>query len=1450
MKDYIELNRTFRQLSSDINDDPKTDDFDLVGALNYHFNKHLNWEELLKESRVILLAEAGAGKTHEIRHVADKLRSEGRAAFFLRLEHVVDYLEGSFEVGNYHEFQHWLSSNKEGWLLLDSVDEARLKHAIDFEKAIRYLSIHISPAIQRVHLIITSRVTAWRPMTDLQLCNTRFPFIEPQKTDEAVASDGLEEEKSEEVLPASLDGSAVKPSAVATKAVNVGFKVYSLNDLDKEQITAFIRGKGVIDDERFLEEIERQDAWAFTTRPQDLDEILGYWTENHKIGTRFELMQHSVRRRIKERDQDRASSYPLSLEKADKGVQLLATACTFMNKSVIKVPDTENRSDSYSGIDATSILCDWDERECQTLLSRPIFDEAIYGSVRFHHRSVREYLTAEWLFERLKEAGSRQKIESLFFRKQYGLEVIVPSMKPVLSWLVLFDTKIMLKVYRLEPEIILEGGDPTRLPLDNRKEILRSICKRIASGTSNRSIDARSSVQRFVSSDLVDDVRNLIEEHTDNQGVIHFLLRLVLHGRMHQALPEAISFAQNESSETYVRVTAIETVKLLGSEDNLKRIRETILAEVGPLDKWLLSELINGLGSNENSAKWLLTALENVQTKGKYESEGLSYSLLDFINRSDEAILFQLIKGIDKFLRSEPVFEYRYCEISKKYGWLLPISLKAVELLVYSRNSDALQPESLFVLTQMPGFEHHSHFWNNPVTHDLSNLVPAWKELNHNLFWYAVEAERIRFHTDTEAVRNYWQISYFESYWKFNETDLDLINQEVSTRELLDDQFVALSLAFQIYNSCNRPKSWLDDIKKAVSGNESLETRLEEFLRPPNRSEIRKYKQQEAQWKRRNEEREKKERENHDKWVVWLKQNYEKLRDNGLEKGEVSRYQQYLFYHRDRVNKGVVKSSLSNGRWEDLTEEYGVDVAEAYRDGLLNYWRGYVPSLSSEKDTGNSIPFGIMFGLAGLEIEATSGLKRFSEEDAELACRYAFQELNGFPNWFYQLYKKFSDIVVNMVCKEIKWELELSESRGYLLDKVCWSAEWLWELIAPQLLEYLEEEPSNIENLRSVLRIIQGSSTVSDQELTDLAAKKCTSIQAPENLACWFAVWIGVDPEPAIQELTSYLQDLYRGDIKNAKNMAMEVVVKLAGLEHTAPSVRKNFQEPKYLKSLYLLMHTYIKVKEDINRAGTGAYSPGLRDYAQEARENLLSMLKEVPGKESYLAMSELSERHPVEQHRLWMLRNAKKRAERDAENSPWSWEKVKEFTRSLESTPANHRELFDLGVQRLIDLKYQLEEGDDSIASTLIKEDQETGIRKVIASWCRERATGRYNITQEEELADAKRPDCRFLGSGFDAPVPMELKLADNWTGTKLFERLENQLCGDYLRDSYSNRGIFVLVYRGEKHKWTIPNGEKAPFAELVEALQNHWEQLSPTFPKIEQIAVIGIDLTKRGGK
>lgn len=295
-------------------------------------------------------------------------------------------------------------------------------------------------------------------------------------------------------------------------------------------------------------------------------------------------------------------------------------------------------------------------------------------------------------------------------------------------------------------------------------------------------------------------------------------------------------------------------------------------------------------------------------------------------------------------------------------------------------------------------------------------------------------------------------------------------------------------------------------------------------------------------------------------------------------------------------------------------------------------------------------------------------------------------------------------------------------------------------------------------------------------------------------------------------------------------------------------AARQAFKTPEYLESLYRLMCPYIRSEDDIDRAGKGVYSPELRDDAQDARDYLFKLLNQIPGKESFLALMRLAESHPNEESRQWMMLHAKTKAEQEGDIETWSPVQVKEFNDKLERTPSNHNELYELAVLRFLDLKDDLEDGDSSIASILQTVTLETEIRKFIGRELNQKSLGRYYIPQEEELADAKRIDLRFQGMGFDGPIPVELKLADNWTGPDLFERFENQLCGDYLRDNRSNRGIFVLVYRGKQKHWEMPdNVNRVDFLGLVAALQEYWCRISMRFPGIDDITVIGIDLMKR---
>jgi hypothetical protein len=1440
LENYIELNRTFYQLPSDYGQGAKADDVDIKERLDFRIGNTLFWDDLLKEHRVILLAEAGAGKTQEIRHITKKIIADSKFAFFLRLEHITADFETAFEEGSFQEFKNWLQSNDEGWIFLDSVDEARLKSIKDFESAIKKLSNQISPALQRAHILITSRTSAWRPNTDLLACNLRFPFLQLIELEVTESNDVME--------TPSLERQNITKKHTEAETDNIpGFKIYSLTDLSRDQICRFAKAKDIIDDNKFLEEIERQDAWAFTTRPQDLEEIIEFWTDQKRIGTRLELMKHSVARRIKERDEDRAESNPLSLEKVREGILLLAAACTLLHKSTIRVPDGANNS---KGVDAKSILSGWNDKECQILLSRPIFDEAIYGSVRFHHRSVREYLTAEWLFELLKKQGSRQKIENLLFRNQYGMQVVIPSMKPVLSWLVLFDDKIMQKVYNIEPEIILEGGDPSKLPLETRKDILRTICEKISLGTSSKEIGDHSTVQRFASEDLGDEIKKQITQYKTNNNVLSYLLRLIWQGRIKQALPESKSLALDPLTEKYTRTAAIRATKAIGANEDFSDILKAFDSDTSKHDRRVLAEIINLIDSTEETAAWILEAIENAQDKKRYEHDGLSQTLLNFIERSDLEVVSKLIKGINKLLQQEPFIERRYCEISERFGWLMPIGLKAVEKLIINRHPFSLSEESLFIFTIFPAFQDYRDFENSFINQDISILITEWNELNHRLFWKSIEETRkVLYQKKEEPLINYWQIFIRGSYWKFSLKDIDIIINDITIRDFLDDKLVALSLAFQLYKENDRPRKYLAKLKKATFNNDTLEKRLNELLHPPALSPaMKKLRQQQAQWNRRDNKLIRRQNEEHIKSTEWLRANYQELRDNGLKKGLVSNSQHYVY---ERMRDYTNSSKWTNGNWQSLIKEYGVEVATAFHDGLLSFWRNYTPFLRSEKVEKNRIPFAVLFGLSGLEVESreTKGWpSNLNDKEAELACRYALEELNDFPHWFSNLYNKFPKVVIQLLLKEIDWELsndKKEEPTYYILSKVSWNCEWMWNDLAPSLFKIMENEYLSGEKLGHALKIIQGSTTVSENELCGLAVRKCNTLTSKENLSYWYATWIGIDPEDSIKTFANYLANI---DQENAKNLAMQVLVNLVGDRKSETRAKENYKTANYLKSLYLLMHQYIKVTEDLDRFGKGAYSPTLHDDAQEARSRLFAMLREMPGKESYLAMVELSKSHPVIGHRGWMMNIAKERAELDADISPWSIEKFNEFTKVLESTPVNPLELFDLAVQRLLYLKHDLEDGDTSIAPILLDVTEETKIRNFVGGWCRDRSQGKYSVPQEEEFSDSKRSDIRFLGSGFDCAIPIELKLADNnWSGAKLQERLENQLCGDYLRDNRSPYGIFLLVYRGEKVSWEIGGNLKAGFSELVEALQNYWQKISLNYPKIEQVKVIGIDLTKR---
>jgi len=1433
--EHVPLGRSFRELSSYASE---SDESDLSNA--FYVSNGIQWAELLQDCRVVILSEAGSGKTEEFRTIAKQLRSEGRAAFFLRLENIPDHFSTAFDVDSKDEFDAWLASGAEGWLFLDSVDEARLRHPKDFELALRLLGEKLKLALDRTHVFLSGRMSAWRPKTDLDRAKAYLPFAPVSKVANDVSPESVS--SADELIDSLMedDGDGDEPSTDTSVSSarkdkansSAPFRIVTLEGLSREQVETFAAARGVNDTKAFGDAIERADAWSFAALPQDLEDLIASWLKRGAIGTRRTIMEDGVERRLKERDQERADATPLTEAKALLGAKLLAAAATLGRNASIQVPDGQ---DGLDGIAVDKVLSDWSPVERKALLERPIFDAAIYGAVR-------------WLREMLQHPTSRRAIEDMFFKTSYGVDVIVPLMRPILPWVALYDDRIRERVRLLAPEVLFEGGDPPSLPFPTRQQILSEVVGDLVPGHSPRAPTDYAAVQRFAHTDLSDDIRRLLQQHAGDQEAASFLLRMIWLGEIKDALPQAKAQALLATAGQYQRMAAIRAVNAVGSKDDMRDVRDAIAREPVPPNREWLNELCDTLEGSEEEIDWILRELERTGAVAKYTVDHLQDGVTKVAEKMPIENLPMLLNGLYRLLSVAPFVDALFCKISTRFGWLLHPAAAAVERLVSERDPAAMSEVALSVLG-MPPVSKRFDSDIRDLKADFSKLVPDWQELNRTLFWAEVaRARKDHEGTNFGPVTYIWQANSFEAFWRFSAGDFDYFIGEIATLDLMDDKLVALSGALDAYVQGGRGAAKLKQLKSAVSGIPELTARLELFLHPPKRDDD--LSRQNQKWTKQSRARARREKDNLRKSRDNISKHLDTLRDPGFsDPNDISRTQWYL--HHQTRNKAEQKGKWTSGDWRSLIPEFGEDIARAYRDGVILHAHRASPKLRSEGAEANTTTASTIIGLTGFAIEAreTPGwAQNVSEQDAKRAWLFAAHELNGFPDWFPDLFAQHKLALAQLIMREVEFEIASEPEGGmhYIISDLAWSGKWAWEKLGPAIFDLLRRrEPTNSETLSKLLHIVLAPG-VPDEDVLALAKARATDPDT-KHAAQWYAVWTGIEPATAIPAFSRYLDGL--SENREAVDVAMSYATHLFGDRRSDfPIGPTAFKEPQFLEQLYKLLHKHIHRFEDIDRANGEAYSPTLRDRAQNSRDAIFNLLNSTSGKEGYIAMKNIAGGESDPDTGRWIAHRALQRATQDADMDAWTPEQVREFHDEQERTPRNHRELFNLAVNHLLDVKDDMENGDTSVAGVLLDIGQEEVMRNYFAHELERMSAGRYQIPQEEELADEKRTDLRFHGVGITSPVPAELKIADKWTGPKLFERFENQLSGDYLRDRRSSRGIYLLVNRGkERQRRQLPDGTMVDFEGVVRALQEYWLELSPNYPGVDELRVVGIDLSKR---
>ena len=191
-EDYLDLERRFLKVSDDENPENAAQVRYLLTSLRGQ-EQGYSWPDILQNKIVIILGEPGSGKTTELKFKSEELRNKGKWAFFVRLDQLVT---GAFDAALGEEtkksFNKWQQGQGQAIFFFDSVDESKLRKPDDFLTALDRISYAISVRhLKHATLIFSSRISEWRPATDLNEVRSRFPIYEqtgsaPQSKDESL----------------------------------------------------------------------------------------------------------------------------------------------------------------------------------------------------------------------------------------------------------------------------------------------------------------------------------------------------------------------------------------------------------------------------------------------------------------------------------------------------------------------------------------------------------------------------------------------------------------------------------------------------------------------------------------------------------------------------------------------------------------------------------------------------------------------------------------------------------------------------------------------------------------------------------------------------------------------------------------------------------------------------------------------------------------------------------------------------------------------------------------------------------------------------------------------------------------------------------------------------------------------------------------------------------------
>lgn len=563
----------------------------------YYHNGVATFEEILKIPCLILLGEAGFGKTttliSEIKALQDRIADKEEVIFFKDLNEYGDENRLIREIFESSTVRSWLKGEQRLHLFLDSFDECLSLipnlSAILLNKLGDYKNY-----VNRLSLRVSCRTGGWPEML----------------TDGFIATWGKE---------------------------NVG--IYELTPLRRKDITEAASSFG-LNASKFVASVEEKGVQPLASSPITLAFLLNEFKSKQQFSrTRSELFRRGCERLCIENNPGREFTERTDSLSPSRRLALacrIAAVMVFCNRtSILTKEDDSDSSDTnlllsmfQEGYETTGYYTfNFTSRDLlETVKQTGLFSGRGPHRFGFVHQSYAEFLAAQYLS---LHQLSIQQIKSLIQLSYDPDQMIIPQLKETTAWLNLIIPEMVRETIKTDPQSML-SGDIQSLESRLRRDLVESLLKQFEQQKiSDADWDRYFQYQKLKHPELASQLKPYIKDKSK-----HFLVRRVAIDIAEACLIEElqgalVDVALDTSDDLHIRDQAAHAVSQIADDNSRLRLKSLAL-EIQPDDEYdqLKGSALSALWPKHLSAQEVLDSL----TPRKKESFYGSYAqfLIEF----------------------------------------------------------------------------------------------------------------------------------------------------------------------------------------------------------------------------------------------------------------------------------------------------------------------------------------------------------------------------------------------------------------------------------------------------------------------------------------------------------------------------------------------------------------------------------------------------------------------------------------------------------------------------------------------------------------------------------------------------------------------------------------------------------------------------------------------------